>query len=354
MKVPKAKKQPSGSWFIQLRLGGKSIPVTAATEKACVREAQAIKAEYLAGRRSALGENTEQELTLMKAIDNYIANKSAILSPSTVRGYRSIQDFRFPSVMHRKIREIKDEEWQGLINMEVGYASATTVRKAFSFIRTVIMQQTGHVIPMAQITLPDGPPAVREFLQPDEIPVFVQAVKDTDVAIPALLALSSLRISEIYALRWESIGNQPKFIRVAGSVVLGPDKKMVRKSKNKNRSSTRNVPLLIPELTAALERERKPSGPVVEWSQNYVRRRIHQICTEVNITDVTVHGLRHSFASLAYHLRVPEQIAMEIGGWADQTTMHKIYTHIATSDITRYQTQLAEFFKNANENANEN
>lgn len=348
MKVPKPRRMTSGNYFIQMRLGGNCYNVTESTEKACIRAAQLIKADYLAGHRLKDDASLKSDITLTAAIDQYISDKSAILSPSTIRGYRCIQDYRFASVMSRKISDIKDEEWQGLINMEVGQASATTVRKAFSFIRTVIAQQTGHTIPLTRITMPTGAPAVRDFLQPDEIPVFVRGVKDTDVAIPALLALSSLRISEIYALKWESISKNPKFIRVAGAVVLGPDG-MVRKAKNKNKSSTRNVPLLIPELAEALERERKPSGPVVSWSQNYVRNRIHHICEDLNITDVTIHGLRHSFASLAYHLRVPEQIAMEIGGWADQTTMHKIYTHIAKSDITHYQSELANFFqKNAN------
>ena len=52
---------------------------------------------------------------------------------------------------------------------------------------------------------------------------------------------------------------------------------------------------------------------------------------------------------------MPEKIAMEIGGWSDATTMHKIYTHIAQSDIKRYQTAMTIFFssENANENANE-
>ena len=52
MKVPKARKLSSGKWFIQLRLGGESIPVTAGTEKECTRQAQAVKAEYLVGKRA--------------------------------------------------------------------------------------------------------------------------------------------------------------------------------------------------------------------------------------------------------------------------------------------------------------
>ncbi len=45
---------------------------------------------------------------------------------------------------------------------------------------------------------------------------------------------------------------------------------------------------------------------------------------------------------------------MEIGGWSDSQTMKKIYTHIAQSDMKRYEAKFADFFKNANENANEN
>lgn len=51
MKLPEPRKLPSGNYFIQLRLGGESIPVTEPNRAACIREARAIKAEYLAGKR---------------------------------------------------------------------------------------------------------------------------------------------------------------------------------------------------------------------------------------------------------------------------------------------------------------
>ena len=124
---------------------------------------------------------------------------------------------------------------------------------------------------------------------------------------------------------------------------------MVFKNQNKSEESSRNVPILIPELKQAIERDRKPFGPVMSCSRSYFLDHVHRICQENNITDVTIHGLRHSFASLAYHLQIPEQIAMEIGGWSDLSTMRKIYTHIAKKDISRYQTAMFDFYnKNAN------
>lgn len=117
-----------------------------------------------------------------------------------------------------------------------------------------------------------------------------------------------------------------------------------RKAQNKNATSTRNVSMMIPELATVIQRNQKPTGPVLDITQNSLRSAIKKICREHDLPDVDVHGLRHSFASLAYHLQVPERIAMEIGGWADATTMHKIYTHIACSDVHRYQTAMTTFY----------
>lgn len=353
MKVPKARKLKSGNWFIQLRLGGESIPITAASEKACIREAQSIKAEYLSGKRKPKEptEDAPPTLTLTKAIDDYITSKDNVLSPATVRGYRNIQRNRFKNLMEQDIYELLDlskEEWQTIINEESKKCSPKTIRNSFSFIKTVIKEKTNQVIP--DMTMPAVIVHDTAFLSPDEILKFVKAVYDTDIAVPALLALSSMRMSEIQSLNWEEIKPNPDFIRVGGTMVLDEHHKLQRRKQNKNQTSARHVPILIPELSEAIERDRKPSGPVMAFSRSHFLDSVHRICKENNLSDVTVHGLRHSFASLAYSLKVPEKHAMEIGGWADSGTMHKIYTHISKQDISRYKTAIADFYKGKEEN----
>lgn len=351
MKIPEPRKLSSGKWFIQLRLGGESISITKLNRTACIREAQAIKAEYLAGKRAP--KETPQDVpfsrTISEIIDVYLANKSNTLSPSTIRGYRSIQRNRFQSIMQRPLREIQESEWQAIVNQEAASCAPKYLKNAWAFICTAVLHVENIHLPT--VSVPSIPPAEAAFLQPEEIPAFIDAVKDTPYAVPALLALSSLRISEISALDWSNIPKNPKFIHVAGAAVYS-EHGLVHKKQNKNRTSTRNVPIMIPELLTALERDRKEAGPVLDMGQNTLRRGIHCVCQEAGVQDVTVHGLRHSFASLAYHLQVPEKIVMEMGGWSDPGTVHKIYTHIAQSDITRYQTAMADFYsKNANENA---
>lgn len=350
MKVPKARKQPSGSWFIQLRLGGESIPVTAATEKLCIREATAIKAEYLAGRRAP--KDGTPSLTLTAAIDRYIESKNNALSPSTVGGYRVIQRGRFQSTMSRDVFKISPDEWQGIVNAEAAICGPKTLRNAYFLIKSVCRSVCGIELP--SVTMPGLIPAQKEFLTPDQIKIFVREVKNTPYAVPALLALSSLRSSEIAALRWENIPEEPKFIPVSGAAVRDAQNHLVLKPQNKNATSARQVPVLIPELKEAIRRERKPSGAVLCFSQDRLRDGINKVCENNGFPRIGIHGLRHSFASLAYHLNMPEKIAMEIGGWADAGTMHRIYTHIARSDIERYQKAIGDFYEeeNANENAN--
>lgn len=344
MKIPKARKLESGNWFIQLRLGGESIPITAPTEKACILEAQTVKAEYLAGKRIKKAEEppAPQCPTLTEAIDEYIARRDNILSPLTIRGYRVIQRNRFKTIMSRRLDDIEDSEWQSLVNREAGVCAPKTLKNSWHFIRSVVKEATGRYPP--DVKLGAAAPSDSPFLNWEQITVFVDAVKDTRFAVPALLALSSLRVSEIAALDWKDVPPNPKFIRVSGAVVLDENNNKVWKPSNKTTASARNVAILIPELAAALERDRKPSGPLMTCTQNHLRRSIKKICESAGLPYVGIHGLRRSFASLAYHLRVPEQITMEMGGWDDITTMHKIYTKIAQSDITRYQTEMEKFY----------
>ena len=354
MKIPKAKKMSSGNYFIRLRLGGEEICITEPTEKECIRQAQFIKSEYLAGKREA--ERNKNFPTLSEAIDKYIDDRKNILSPLTVRGYRIIQKNRFKDIMSVPVDRITD--WQRIINNEAGTCAPKTLKNAWGFVRSVVEDVTGKFPP--EVKLPAPIPADKPFLTPDQIKIFIGAVKDTPYAVPCLLGLCSLRASEIEALDWQDIPIKPEFIRVSGAVVLDENNKKVKKRTNKNASSTRNVPVMIPELSEALERDRKPSGSLMGMHQNSLRYGISKICRESNLPDIGIHGLRHSFASLAYHLQIPEKIAMEIGGWSDSTTMHNIYTHIAKSDITRYQTKMTDFFvgktaksaENGNENGN--
>lgn len=334
MKTPAPTKTASG-WRIQLRLGGQSVIVKAADKRSCIRKAEQIKANWQVDRKlQAVSRERVGEV-----MEGYIEAKEKSLSPLTVRGYQTIAENRWQSVVQRRICDITPQEWQRIVSRES--CGPKTLKNAWGFLRSAA-RFYGHEIP--DVTLPMLEPNCRDYLTPEQIPVFVQAVSPTRFAVPLLLALSSLRISEIDALRWEDIPEDPDVIVTTGAVVLDKNNKYIRKRTGKNPTSSRTVPIMIPQLRDALERDRRPEGGLIPCSQNTLRNNCKKICEKAGLPPVTVHGLRHSFASLCYHLRVPERIVMEIGGWANERTVHDIYTHIAQSDIDHYGAQLAEFF----------
>lgn len=84
MKIPTAHQLPSGSWFVRLRIDGKSIPITASTERESIAQAMAYKAGIQRIRRSP------EKVTLGQAYDDYIRDHPE-LSPSAVAGYKRLQ-----------------------------------------------------------------------------------------------------------------------------------------------------------------------------------------------------------------------------------------------------------------------
>ena len=337
MKIPKARQLPSGAWFCRVRVGDQDISITRPTEKEAIAEAMAIKA----GIKEA--EKQPKRITLTKAIDDYIDARRNILSPSTIRGYRAIQKYRFQSMMHKDITVVTQDQWQRAVNAEARQISAKTLTNSWRFISSAISEATGKSI---SIHLPQLIPNEHPWLTPEQIPVFVEAVKGTTVEVPALLALSSLRRSELLELKWKDVDLNKNIIQVNGAAVIDENGKLVRKKETKNTTSRRTVPI-IPPLENAL-RSMTPKGEyVVTLSPAWLYASINQICEKNGLPKVGIHGLRHSFASLAFHLNMPEQVAMRIGGWANDQTMKKIYTHLAQADVAKHAEAFTSFFAQA-------
>ena len=343
MKTPAPVKTASG-WRIQLRLGGQSVIVKDLDRRACIRKAEQIKANWQIDRKV----QTHARERVGEIMEGYIEAKERTLSPLTVRGYQIIADNRWKAVAMRRLCDISDQEWQRIVSREARTCGPKTLKNAWGLLRSAA-RFYGHELPA--VSLPMLEPNQRDYLTPEQIPVFVQAVTPTRFAVPLLLALSSMRISEIDALRWEDIPEDPAMIATRGAVVLNKNNKYIRKATGKNATSSRVVPVMIPQLREVLARDRQASGGLIPCSQNTLRINCKKICEKAGLPPVSPHGLRHSFASLCYHLRVPERIVMEIGGWANERTVHEIYTHIAQADLDHYGTQIASFFEQPNSSA---
>lgn len=335
MKTPTPRKLPSGAWFIQLRLNGVSIPITAETKTECINIAELTKAEYRSGKKAI--KKTPKETTLAMAMQKYIDASRATLSPSTLRGYQVYQRTRFPDYRNKKLSEIN---FQKMIDDDLKLVSEKTVKNAWGLVHASLK----HIdYPIPNVRLAKVPVNDIAFLQPDEIKLFCKAVKGRSYEIPALLMLHGLRLSEVRALDWKNVDLKRETIAVQGSNIRGEDGYILKKT-NKNATSTRTLPIMIPQLKAALEAVKDKSGLVTTISPSVLLRDVKRACERAGVTVVTNHGLRHSFASLGYHLRIPERQLMAWGGWSDFTTMHKVYIRLASADESDAKAAVKNFF----------
>ena len=333
MKLPEPRKLPSGSWNVRIQINGEIYSITRPTKKACQAEAAAVKTRIKAAHK-----RTDRSLT--KAIDYYIQDRENILSPSTIRGYRTIQKNRFQTAMLRTIEDMTQEQWQRLVNQESRTCSAKTLKNAWGFISSVIQDATGRKITvrLPQVVANDLP-----YLTAEQIPDFLNAIRGDYCEIAILLGLSSLRRSEILAVRWEDIDLEAGCIYVHGSAVMNADGKLIHREENKNTFSRRTVPFLLPQLRTAVEAAEKKTEYVVTCNPNTIWSATNRACRKAGLPEIGAHGLRRSFASLAYHLNLPEEVTMRAGGWSDIYTMRKIYTKISEKDINA-QGQIYEAF----------
>jgi integrase len=244
-------------------------------------------------------------------------------------------------MMHASVYTVTDDQWQAAIRRDAKGLSSKYIRNVWGLISAAIFESTGR---KPRVNLPAKEKNERPYLEPDQVTQFVKAIEGESIEIAALLALSSFRRSELKALTWDCVDFNRKTITVKGAMVYaGKESGMVHKRQNKTAASTRIIPI-IPPLETALRLVENKEGYVVTFNGSYLYQRINEICEKSGLPKVGVHGLRHSFASLAYHLQIPEKIAMEIGGWADDGTMRKIYTHLAQKDIADRAKDFTNFF----------
>lgn len=331
IKVPAPKQLPSGTWFGRITVSGQRVSISASSEAEYYAKARAAKAGLIEVAKS------NPTLTVGQAIDTFINDNANILSPSTIKGYLSYRRCRFQSIMDQDVSSVK---WQAALNVEYGMGiSSKTLANAW---RLITGAMKFHGLTPPKVTLPKVQKSDRPWLDYEQITVFLNLIRDKDCELPALLALHSLRRSELMDLELDNIDFKKEFIHIRGASVYDKNGKFIHKDENKNVTSRRDVPFIIPRLKELLF-QCEP-GKLIKVKPNTPYKQINRVCEENDLPLVGIHGLRHSFASLAYHLGWSEATTMAVGGWSDSKVVHEIYTHLANQDKNKDVERMREYY----------
>lgn len=346
IKVPDPKQLPSGSWHIYLR--AEKQPITEDTKERCVAKAKAIRAGFIEAQKSI----PKNALTLRQAITLFMATNENALSPATIRGYDIICRCRFPEKIDSPLADTAG--WQEVIDTARKEYAPKTIYNSWGLV-TEIMKENNIAPP--KVRLPQKKQVEKQWLTYDEILTFVDALKGKRCESGALFALHSLRRSEIFGLSWDDIDLVKGRIYVRGSMVQDKNNVYVHKEETKNTSSNRTIRIMIPRLIEVLKQQKKAGLPPVRSTPNSITQSINRVCAAASLPQIGTHGLRHSFASLGFHLGLSELEVQEIGGWRDHNTVRKIYLHLAKQDRLNAENKMEKFYKgeiNDSENKEQN
>ena len=321
--------QRGNLWSAQITVDGERAYISGESEEEYYAKARAVKLDLIEHKKTA------PKLTLGAAIDNYINDNDAVFSPSTIAAYKSYRRTRFKNFMDEDISLIN---YQRMINDESKKVSPKTVHNAWRIV-TAALNHANRPIP--KVNLPQKVKTERPWLDYQQISILLDKCKGKPYELGILLGLHGLRRSEILHLSSDDIDTERGLIYVRGASVVGENNKLTDKSTNKTTSSTRTVNIVIPRLNDVIEGKQ---GRLLQTNPTTLYALINKLCEKNGLPQVGVHGLRHSFASLAYHLGWSELTTMREGGWSNPDTVHRIYTHLAAQDANADVQSMKDFY----------
>lgn len=155
---------------------------------------------------------------------------------------------------------------------------------------------------------------------------------DTRCLMVLLCAMCGLRKSEALALEWEDYDG--KRIRVERSM---DDYCNVIPTKT---GATRTVP--VPEKLREKMDANRMSGRICPITPHSLSRWWASVRSDYGMDGVTLHALRHSYATRLAEAGVHPRVMMELGGWKSVDVCMAIYTHVDSALSDAVESAFAE------------
>ena len=284
--------------------------------------------------------------TLGEALEEYIVSRTAVCSPSTIRGYRSVQRNALSELQNRPIDEISQIELQKFMNEYAKTHSPKTCRNVHGLLSSILQNnRPGFTI---KTTLPQK--ELSDIYVPDEkeISQIAELIRGNPLEIPFLLATQcGLRESEITALNISNVHDD--YIMVTEAYVLD-ENGVYQKKAPKSYAGYRKIPISKAFANilckAADEDGRVVAMRSINICNNWIRFRDKNGFDE----NMNFHALRHHYASKCLLIGMPQKYIPEIMGHSSTRMIEQVYQHVFGSAMEEYankiRNKMDDFCKN--------
>jgi integrase len=275
---------------------------------------------------------------------------------STNYGYKNIiNKHLIPSLGKIKLQKLTPKDIQDYYNDKMNNPehplSSNTVKKHHVLLKTAlslaVTQDVLNSNPVDKVIPPKFVRPNRKFYDIETMKKLFNAVKGTRLECAVWIAgFTGIRRSELCGIKWDKVDFDSKIINIDYTRV-NVGAAIIEKDRTKNETSTRKISM-NDELVAVLQREkakqevnRKLLGKdyiesdyviVMEdgkpFRPNYLSELFTKFIHENGLPELTLHGLRHTVASVANQAGVNLYNISKILGHSTTATTSKIYTHL--------------------------
>jgi len=258
--------------------------------------------------------------TFEHAADTYIKSKENVLSPATIRGYRSLIKNMDDSFKKLRLDRITNQVLQTYINNFSADHSPKSVRNLNGFI-IAVLKYNGSDIQSPR--LPQKEKSQVYIPSEDDVKKILQEFKGHKYEAFIILATMGLRRSEICALTPADLkGN----VLTINKALVQDDKKQWVIKTTKTTESTRTI--VIPDAVVELLNTNgfyKDNPENLYFALSRAQKRL-------GIPHFPLHKLRHFFASYMHDLGYSDKQIQEFGGWKTDEVMKTVYQHAMEMD----------------------
>lgn len=329
---PRPVELPSGKWRCQIMVGGKRIDVIEDDPSVAHAKALAVKAGLLEEKKPV------KELTVGEAIDRYIESKDAVLSPSTVAGYRRVRANALQDIMPTKLADLTQERVQRAVNKMAKDKSPKSVRNAHGLLSAVLAEYRPDMV--LRTTLPQKQKYDAAIPSDEDIGKIMQAASGTEMELPVLFAIwLGLRVSEIRGLTWSCISDG--IVHIKQAIVEGENGPEVKGTKTYSGDRKLRLP---PYLSALIASQPHIDDYIIHLSGQAIYKRFTRLCEKAGLPHFRFHDLRHANASVMLALGVPDKYAMERMGHATNNMLKTVYQHTMRSKQDQVADMVDDYF----------
>lgn len=333
--MAKAQQLPSGSWRVQVydKDLKKTVSFTSKLPgKAGRNEVELMGREYLAGKKK----KAERGRTVGESIDEYIALKENILSPTTISGYRKYRRTCLAGICDIYINDLTQQDVQAYVNKLALTMSPKSIHNAHGLLSAVL----GVYAPELRLrtTLPKIPKKIKHIPEVEEV---WRAIYKTEIELPCLLAMwCSLRMSEVRGLKKSDIVDG---VLTVERTIVNADNEHIEKGSTKTIESTRQIelPEYIISLVNALPDDQEY---IILLKDHALYMRFTRLLERKGIQHMSFHDLRHLNASIMLMLGIPDKYAMERGGWSTNSTLKNVYQHTFSAERKAADQKINDYF----------